>query len=113
MGTFILLLIGALVVAGLAISGTIAVALAVVVVAVAIIAAIIAAVLALMGAAFALAFKIALVVIVAVIVQAVCHKLMQMIGSRGNIPALYEEPLSGRIAWIVSALLVGYFGLIR
>jgi hypothetical protein len=109
MGTFILLLIGALVVAGLAISGTIAVALAVVVVAVAII----AAVLALMGAAFALAFKIALVVIVAVIVQAVCHKLMQMIGSRGNIPALYEEPLSGRIAWIVSALLVGYFGLIR
>ena len=109
MGTFILLLIGAFVVAGLAISGTIAVALAVVVVAVAII----AAVLALMGAAFALAFKIALVVIVAVIVQAVCHKLMQMIGSRVNIPALYEEPLSGRIAWIVSALLVGYFGLIR
>lgn len=103
------LLIGALVMAGLAISGTIAVALAVVMVA----AAVITAILVLMGAAFALVFKMVMIVIAAVIVQAVCHKLMHWIGSSGNILVFYEEPLSGRIAWIISAFLVGYFGFIR
>lgn len=109
MGTVILILLGAAVVVALAVSGAVAATLAVVVV----VAAIIAIILALMGAAFVVVFKLMLALICLVFVQVVCHKLLQLIGSRGNVPALCEEPLSGRIAWILSAIVIGYFGFIR